>query len=115
MNESDYHISHVSKSPKSLYSGEFIVAIQDGRVPTFIVLGKYLTYLENILDNTPRLRIFITGEALRCIKLDVGPSIEPSGPLQIKVNNKFQYLDSPVVPMNIKFLKILTDHIFLPF
>ena len=62
------------------------MAIQDGRVPTFVVMGKYLTYLESILENTPRLRIFITGEALRCIKLDVGPNIEPSGPLTVKVS-----------------------------
>lgn len=68
----------------ALHSGEFVVAIQDGRVPTFVVLGRNLTYLENILESTPTLRIFITGEALKFIKLDVGPSIESSGTIMVK-------------------------------
>ena len=70
-----------------------MTAIQDGRVPTFIVLGKCMKYIEFVLESTPKLRIFITGETLKCMKLDVGPLIEPSGHLLVKVTLYLQMTD----------------------
>ena len=69
----------------NFYSGDFTVAIQDGRVPSFIVLGKNMKYSEQLLEATPKNRIFITPDALRYLRMDVQPTLEPSGHILVKV------------------------------
>lgn len=62
-----------------------MVGLQEGRVPTFVVYGNNMKYIEMVLDGTPKNRIFLTNDALKNIKQDFGPDVEPSGHILVKV------------------------------